>query len=649
MSTGAQTFEFQAEARQVLDLMIHSVYSNRDIFLRELISNSSDALDRLRFEAISNPELLPSDTELHIRISVDRDARTVTVSDNGIGMTREEVIELIGSIAKSGTKAFVARLKELKGDTPPPELIGQFGVGFYSSFLVADRVTLVTRRAGTASAVRWESDGKGYYSIDEGERSEQGTTVTLHLAEGDPEDDLDAYLDEWKIREIVRKYSDFVAYPIRMEVERREVERDAEGKPVEGAEEKLVKRDETLNSMKAIWLRPPSEVTDAEYNEFYKHIAHDWTEPLARIRAEFEGTLMYRILLYIPAHAPMDLYRIDGRHGVQLYVKRVFIMEDCDALIPDYLRFIRGVVDSEDLSLNISRELLQQNRQIQQMQRGIVGKVLDTIRQMESSEPERFEQFWREFGRVLKEGIHLDASRRDDLLGLARFSSTRSDSELTTLRAYVERMPASQQAIYYITGKTRGAVEASPHLEAFRERGYEVLLLTDPIDELWTQVVSEYEGKPLQSVAQGAVDLSDDTEKERSEDEREEEAAAHASLLERLQQALDAHVKEVRLSSRLTTSPACLVGDTGDLPPQLEQLLRATNQDVPVIKRILEINPKHPILDKLQGIYDADPEDARLADYAKLIYGQAVLAENGQPPDPAEFSRLVAELMTRAI
>ena len=365
MSTGAQTFEFQAEARQVLDLMIHSVYSNRDIFLRELISNSSDALDKLRFEAISNPELLPSETELHIRISADRDARTVTVSDNGIGMTREEVIDLIGSIAKSGTKAFIARLKELKGDAPPPELIGQFGVGFYSSFLVADRVTLVTRRAGTASAVRWESDGKGYYSIDEGERSEQGTTVTLHLAEGDPEDGLDAYLDEWKIREIVRKYSDFVAYPIRMEVERREVAQDAEGKPVEGAEEKPVKRDETLNSMKAIWLRPPSEVTDDEYNEFYKHIAHDWTEPLTRIRAEFEGTLMYRILLYIPAHAPMDLYRIDGRHGVQLYVKRVFIMEDCDALIPDYLRFIRGVVDSEDLSLNISRELLQQNRQIQ--------------------------------------------------------------------------------------------------------------------------------------------------------------------------------------------------------------------------------------------------------------------------------------------
>ena len=649
MNAVPETYEFQAEARQVLDLMIHSIYSNRDIFLRELISNSSDALDRLRFEAISSPELIPEGTELQINIERDREARTLTVRDNGIGMSRDEVIQLIGTIAKSGTREFAAKLREARESGTPTELIGQFGVGFYSSFMVADEVTLVTRRAGESTGTRWHSTGEGSYTIEEVYDAPQGTSVTLHLKPAGEDDGLPDYLEDWKIREIVKRYSDFVAYPIRMKVERTEIPRDDEGKPIEGAEPKTTVQEETLNTMKAIWLRDEKEVTQEDLNEFYKHIAHDWSEPLRVIRATIEGVLMYRMLLFIPSRAPFDLNSMYDRRGVRLYVKRVFIMEDCEALLPEYLRFVRGVVDSEDLSLNISREILQQNRQIERMRKGITGKVLDALKQMRDQDYDKYLTFWREFGQILKEGPLQDADHRDELPDLFLFDSSFSDSEVVSLKDYVSRMKEGQDTIYYITGESREVVQSSPHLEAFRDKGYEVLYLTDRVDELWPQYVTEYDGKKLQSIGKGAIDLDEPDKKEEAGEERKKKQEAHASVLGFLKNTLDEHVKEVRLSSRLTTSAACLVTDTNDMTPQLEQILKSANQPVPPTKRILEINPDHPILTKIQALYDANPEDTRLKDYAELLYGQAVLAEGGQPPHPARFSKLVADLMVTAM
>jgi len=630
-----ETREFQAEARQVLDLMVHAIYSNRDIFLRELISNASDALDRLRFEAIAKPELVPPDTELKIVLVVDKQARTLAVSDNGIGMTRDEVINLIGTIAKSGTKDFVRQIQEAR-NAAAPELIGQFGVGFYSAFMVADKVTLITRRAGEPAATKWESAGESTYTIGEAERPEQGTTVIVHLRPPDEDNALADYTQTWKIKEIVKKYSDFVAYPIRMDVEHT----DDKGK--------TSVETETLNSMKAIWLREDG-VSDEEYHEFYKHISHDWNEPLEIIRARMEGVLLYRLLLFIPSRAPFDLFFRDARHGVQLYVKRVFIMDDCEALLPPYLRFVRGVVDSEDLSLNISRELLQQDRQIERMRKGITGKVLESLRDMRERNPEKYRAFWKEFGRVLKEGLFHAPEKRGELLDLCLFASTHSESDPTTLKEYVARMKEGQEAIYYMTGESRKAIENSPHLEAFRAKGYEVLILDEPVDEVWTTAVFEYEGKRLQNAGKGDIELGSDDERKQEESSRKEKIERHASLLECLKTKLDEYVKEVRLSSRLTESPACLVGEPGDLSPQLEQLLRAANQPVPTVKRILEVNADHAILRALQSIYDAHREDPRIGDYARLLYGVATLAEGGQVPDPAEFSKCMARVMVEAM
>jgi molecular chaperone HtpG len=645
MSTTVETFEFQAEARQLLDLMVHSIYSNKDIFLRELISNSSDALDRRRFQSLTEPHLMPEGTDLHIFIEADPDARTLTVRDTGIGMTRQDVIDLIGTIAKSGTREFMTALKQAK-EAHSPEMIGQFGVGFYSSFMVADKVTLVTRHAGETAGVRWESTGEGTYTLEETDVPEAGTSVTLHLKSVDSEDGLHDYTEEWKIREIVKKYSDFVAYPIKMEITRTHVPRDDEGKPIEGAKEETVVEMETLNSMKAIWLRDKDEVTEDEYTEFYKHVSHDWTPPLETIRAKIEGTLEYQMLLFIPAHAPFDLYMRDGRRGIQLYVKRVFIMDDCKELLPEYLRFVKGVVDSEDLSLNISREILQQNRQIQRIRKGVVSKLLDSLKKLRDTD--KYLAFWKEFGQVLKEGLYQDNENRDALLDLMLFASTNDPSELTTLRAYKDRMKEDQDCIYFMTGETRAAVESSPHLEAFRDKGYEVLILTDNVDELWTQSMFEFDGKRFQSVGKGTVELGSEDERKKAEEDLKTKQEEHKSLLECLKQKLDEHVKEVRLSTRLTSSAACLVGDQFDLSPQLEQLMRAANQDVPKTKRILELNPKHPILEKLETIYKADANDVRLSDYAQLLYGQAALAEGNQPPNPGQFAKLVADLMVHA-
>ena len=647
MNARVEQLEFQAEARQLLDLMVHSVYSNKDSFLRELISNASDALDKLRLEAFRNKDLDVDTSDLHIEIDVDKDARTLTVRDNGIGMTRDEVVDLIGTLAKSGTAELRQQLREAKNAQDAgasEELIGQFGIGFYSSFMVADKVELLTRKAGESEATRWESSGEGTYTIESVEDAPQGTAVTLHLKPEDAEDELHDYTAEWKIRNLVKRYSDFIAWPIRMEVEKRTPATE------DGGEETVTVETDTLNSMKALWARPKDEVSEEEYKEFYKHLAHAWDDPLEVIAMKAEGTFEYQALLFIPSHAPFDLFNRDAKTGVQLYVKRVFIMGDCDELMPEYLRFVKGVVDAQDLSLNVSREILQQDRQIKAIRRRLTKKVLSTIKDLQSERPDDYRTFWTQFGRVLKEGLLSDFDNQDALLRVASFASTHSDEEPTTLAEYVERMKDGQQQIFYATGETRQQLLKSPHLEAFKAKGYEVLLLTDPVDEVWVGTVTEFDGKPLQSVAKGEVDL--DSGKEHSDAEREEQQKEFADLLAWLTETLSEHVKEVRLSTRLTESPACLITDAFGITPALARLYRASGQDVPIGKRILELNPNHPLVTGLRDAHKTADDDAArtvAAETAELLYGTALLAEGGALEDPARFAELLADRLARTI
>ncbi|MFH8336866.1 molecular chaperone HtpG [Streptomyces sp. AM6-12] len=633
MST--QTFEFQVEARQLLQLMIHSVYSNKDVFLRELISNASDALDKLRLEKLRDDALDVDVSDLHIELDIDKEARTLTVRDNGIGMSYEEVGQLIGTIANSGTAEFLRELRESKDTAGEEGLIGQFGVGFYSGFMVADEATLVTRRAGESQGTRWTSRGEGTYTLEPVEDAPQGTSVTLHLKPADPENQLHDYASPWKIREIVKRYSDFITWPIRM-------------KP-EGAGDDGEQKPETLNSMKALWARPRDQVSDAEYHELYKHIGHDWRDPLETVRLQAEGTFEYQALLFIPEHAPHDLFTRDFRRGVQLYVKRVFIMDDCEALLPPYLRFVKGVVDAADLSLNVSREILQQDRHIEMMRRRLTKKVISTVKDLMGEESERYATFWREFGTVLKEGLVTDAENREALLAVASFASTHHESEPTTLKQYVERMKDGQEDIYYLTGESRQAIENSPHMEAFRDRGIEVLLLTDAVDEVWVDAVGEYEGKKLRSVAKGEFDLDPKDEEAGADEEREKRNEAYAGLLEWMGKRLEDDIKEVRLSSRLTVSPACIVSDAHDLTPALENMYRAMGQEVPRAKRILELNPGHALVKGLNEAYAQRGDGSELAETAELLYGLAVLAEGGQPKEPARFVKLMAERLEKAL
>ena len=638
MSTRVETLEFQAEARQLLQLMIHSIYSNKDIFLRELVSNASDALDKLRLEALIDKDLQVDTSDLHIEIEADSDDRTLAVRDNGIGMTRDDVVSLIGTIAKSGTAELLAQLKESKDAAAPQDLIGQFGVGFYSSFMVADQVTLLTRRAGETTATRWQSSGDGTYTIETVDDAPQGTTVTVHLKPADADDQLFDYTDTWKIREIVKRYSDFIAWPIRMEVER------------PGENETTTRETETLNSMKALWARPRDEVSEDEYREFYKHVSHDWTDPLETIRMKAEGTFEYEALLFIPARAPYDLFMRDGKRGIQLYVKRVFIMDDCQALMPEYLRFIKGVVDAHDLSLNISREILQQDRQIQLMRRRLVKKVLSTVKDLMTADADRYRTFWDEFGRAVKEGLLNDPDNQDAILDIVSFTSTSDQEQLVTLRQYVDRMPDGQQDIYFMTGESRSMIENSPHMEAFRAKGYEVLILTDPVDEMWVDAVGQFDGKRLQSIAKGQVDLDSEAEKQETEVGREQQQKIFAELLTWMTGKLDDAVKEVRLSSRLTTSPACLVGDAHDVTPTLEKMYRAMGQELPKIKRILELNPTHPLVSGLREAFtERGGDDAALAETAELVYGMALLAEGGELTDPSRFTRLLADRLASTL
>jgi molecular chaperone HtpG len=649
MSANVEQLEFQAEARQLLDLMVHSVYSNKDSFLRELISNASDALDKLRIEALRNKELDVDTSDLHIEIEADKGARTLTVRDNGIGMTREEVVDLIGTLAKSGTAELRQKLREARNEASSEELIGQFGIGFYSSFMVADKVSLLTRKAGESAATRWESSGEGTYTIETVDSSDgeapQGTSVTLHLKPEDTEDELHDYTSEYKIKELVKKYSDFIAWPIRMDVERRTPASQEEG--AKGGEEQVTIETQTINSMKALWAKSKDEVSDDEYKEFYKHIAHAWDEPLEVVAMKAEGTFEYQALLFIPSHAPFDLFNQDAKIGVQLYVKRVFIMSDCDQLMPMYLRFVKGVVDAEDMSLNVSREMLQQDRQISAIRRRLTKKVLSVIKDLQADRPEDYRTFWIQFGRVLKEGLMSDFDNRDTLLGISSFASTHSDEEPTTLAAYVGRMKEGQEQIFYATGESRQHVVNSPHLEAFKAKGYEVLLLTDPVDEVWVGLVPEFDGKPLQSVAKGEVDL--DSEEDKSEAEREEQQKDFADLLNWLKETLSDHVKEVRLSTRLTESPACLITDAFGITPALARMYRASGQVVPVGKRILELNPSHPLVTGLQEAHKERPEDQALAETAELLYGTALLAEGGALDDPARFAGLLADRLSRTV
>ncbi|MGB5081371.1 MAG: molecular chaperone HtpG [Burkholderiales bacterium] len=621
-----ETLGFQAEVKQLLNLMIHSLYSNKEIFLRELISNASDAADKLRFEALSNNALFGSDADLKIRVAFDGKARTITVSDNGVGMSRDEVVHHIGTIARSGTREF---FQALTGDqAKDARLIGQFGVGFYSSFIAADRVTLLTRRAGlpASEGVRWESDGGGEFTIETVERESRGTEVILHLREG--EDEL---LSDWKLKEIVRKYSDHIAIPIVMK--KRKWDKDK-------SEEIATDEDETVNQASALWARPKSEISEEQYQEFYKHVAHDNEAPLAWTHNRVEGRQEYVQLLYLPARAPFDLWDRQQRRGLKLYVRRVFIMDDAEQLLPAYLRFVRGVVDSNDLPLNISREILQESRDIEAIRAGCTKRVLSLLEELAEKDKDKYASLWREFGRVLKEGVGEDLANRERIAKLLRFASTHADGEeqSVSLADYLARMKEGQDRIYYVTAETFLAAKNSPHLEIFRKRGIEVLLLAERVDEWLAGNLPEFEGKALASVARGELDLSKlQTEEEKKE--QAEQASGHRALVAKLKDALGERVKEVRVSARLTQSPSCLVADEHDMGGNLSRILKAVGQKIPQAKPILEINPSHPMVKRLEE------EKTRFADWSNLLFDQALLAEGGQLEDPAGFVRRMNELM----
>ena len=620
-----ETLTFQAEVSQVLSLVIRSLYSNKEIFLRELVSNGSDAAEKLRFEALADDALYEDDPSLGIRISVDRDARTVTVSDNGVGMSRQEVAETIGTIASSGTRKF---LESLTGEKAQDNrLIGQFGVGFYSAFIVADRVTLTTRRAGLGPehGVRWESTGEGQYTIATVEKAGRGTDVVLHLREDDGE-----FLDGWRLRSIIGKFSDHIAIPIEMP------------KETYGEDKPEAPEWEQVNKGTALWMRSKSELTDADYHAFYKHIAHDFEEPLAYAHNRVEGTNEYTALLFVPKRAPFDLWDRQPKHGVKLYVKRVFIMDEADKLLPHYLRFVKGVVDSDDLPLNVSREILQHNRKIDSIRTANVKRVLGMLEAMAKDEPEKYSAFWREFGRALKEGPAEEFANRERIAGLLRFASSKEEGgdHAVSLDRYLERMRDGQDRIYYITADTLAAARHSPHLEIFRKKDVEVLLLTDRVDEWLVSHLSEYKGKSLQSIAKGELDLG--TLEDAEEKARQDDAAKDSgALLERIKGALGDAVKEVRVSHRLTESPACLVVEEHDMSQNLARVLKQLGQDAPLPKPILEVNVGHPLLTRLAAEADAE----RFGDLAQILFDQAMLAEGGQLEDPASFVHRLNRLM----
>jgi molecular chaperone HtpG len=618
IAANQETRGFQAEVQQLLDLMIHSLYSNKEIFLRELISNASDAADKLRFEALKDDGLYEDAADLKIRVEYNKNQKTVSVIDNGIGMSRDEVIEHLGTIAKSGTKEFFAALT---GDqNKDAQLIGQFGVGFYSSFIVAEKVEVITRRAGLprAEGVRWTSTGQGEYTLETVDRPRRGTKVVLYLRKDEKE-----FLDGFRLRNIIKRYSDHISMPVVM--------------PAEGDE----KGEETVNSATALWTLNKKDIKEEEYHEFYKHVAHDFEPPLTYLHHKVEGKLEYTSLLFIPSRAPFDLWDRQQRHGVKLYVKRIFIMDDAEQLIPAWLRFIRGIVDSDDLPLNISREILQHNKTIESIRAGCTKKILNLLKDMAEKKPERYQKFWQEFGRVLKEGIIDEPDKREEIAQLFRFASTHDDKEEQTvsLDDYIKRIQDGQKAIYYVTAESFATAKNSPHLEIFRKKGIEVLLLTDPIDEWVTAHLEKYADKPLQSVTKGDLDLGDQhDEKQTSKGDDQ-----FAGLTERIKKVLEAKVKDVRTTQRLTSSPACLVADEKDMGRYLEKILKASGQKVPVSKPVLEINPDHPVIQQL----DKELNEDVFADWSMILFEQALLSEGGQLEDPAAFVRRLNNMFLR--
>jgi len=618
--------QFQTEVQQLLQLMIHSVYSNKDIFIRELVANAADALDKARFESISRPELA---REWEIRIAADKDANTLTFIDNGIGMDRDELINNIGTIAKSGTKAFIEAMKKKdEAKANDLELIGQFGVGFYSAFMAASQAEIITKKAGTDQAWKWVSEGKDTYSIEEAERDDQGTTIILHL-----KDDAKSYLEYWTVSSIIRKYSDFIEYPIKM---KHTVKKD----------DKDVEEDSTLNTMKAIWLRSESEVKDEEYKSFYQHLGQ-YGDPLKRIVYSAEGTSEFKALLFIPEHAPFDFQFTDRRtNSLQLYVRRVFITDNCPALLPDYLRFVSGVVDSSDLPLNLSREMLQDNPQVHKISVNLTKRIINELTKMLENDRERYEKFYKEFGRLIKEGVHTDYANREKLQNLLLFETMNNPSgKLVTLKEYRNAMPALQQDIYYLTGDSRSALENSPHLEILRKQNYDVLFMTDPIDEFVVSGIPEYESKKLKSVNKGEVKFDESIQKE-LEEKTKKAADDNKSLVEAIKKALGDKVKDVTFSSRLTESACCLVGGDADPSAYMQRVLKAFNRDTPNVARTLELNPDHPLVAAMKRLFEKTPDSPKLTEFSEMLYDQALLAEGSPLPDPLLFAKRTAALMT---
>ena len=641
MSNKQETCEFKTEVQQLLHLIINSLYSNREIFVRELVSNASDAIDKARFKEQTEPALFEGDNDYHIRITTDPEKKTFEISDNGIGMTYDEVNENIGTIAQSGTKAFMEALEHSKdNNTLSPELIGQFGVGFYSAFIAADHITLVTKAAGAEEGVKWESDGKGSYTIETVEKPTRGTTITLKLKE--IEEGEQDFTDEYTIRHIVKKHSDFVTYPVIMNVEKsepipeEEIIKDSDGKPV-GETFRKVRADETLNSMKAIWAKSKDEVTDEEYEEFYKHISHNWDKPMEILHKKFEGVTEYDALLFLPSKAPFDMFRPERKHGMQLYCKRVFIMDDCKELLPEYLGFIQGVVDAPDLNLNVSREILQEDRLVRNIRKNLVKKIFGMLEEMDK---EKYEEFYKEFGQALKAGIPTDFENKDRLASLLRYKTTKSDGKYVSLDEYIEKMPEDQKEIYYITGENISALINSPLLEALKAKDYEVLLMVDPVDEWVTQSLFEYKEKKLKSAEKGDLDL------DKVDDEKKN---AYTALFKFIQEKLGDKVKEVVVSNRLKDSVSCLSADDYAMSAYMEKIMKASGQDTPEQKRSLELNVNHPLIDKMKEIFESDTTNPALADYSQMLLDIAIVSEGGKIDNPARFSKLMGDLMAKSI
>lgn len=639
--TAQDSFQFQAETTQLLHLMIHSLYTQREIFLRELISNASDALDKLRFEALTNSELVPDGHKYEIKIKPDLANRTLTISDTGIGMSRQDLIDHIGTIARSGTQEMRKRMQESQSAEAVADLIGQFGVGFYSAFMVADKVTIITRRAGEATATQWESAGEGAYTLGEAEKASCGTDIILQLKKPDAENGIEDYTDRWKLSMIVHKYSDFIPYPIIYEGPAQE--------PGEPEAKEIKIETKTLNSQKPLWTRRRAEVSDSDYNDFYKHVANDWTDPLKVLPLKAEGTFELEALLFIPAQAPPDLFYHGSEAGLKLYAKRVMVMDKCEEVLPRYLRFVKGVVDSSDLPLNISRQRLQQDRHITQIRKWLTKKLLEALAELKEKESEKYLKFWGQFGKAMKEGVGSDYENKDKLLPLLLFESSHDGKELTTLGDYVARMKPEQKEILYLTGESRKVIENSPHLESVRQKGYEVLYLSDPVDELMVQSLHEFQEHKLKSVTKGRFELGTDEEKKQAEEQIKQKEEEYKSFLEACQKKLDEYVKQIRVSSRLVGSPACLVTEEHEYSPHLERLLQKGKGGGPKQRRIMELNPDHPIIQKLHERFKANSDDATLGDSIELLFELALVAEGSEIADPVRLNRLTLDLLQKAV